>query len=103
MAVTKLTPRCEENEPKNIPYKMRSGPVHNAIHWFDLRLAPDKDVEFWKTINNAIIVYDSVRADCLVENVRRNLDDTEAEILYDRREPEQRDFPRIRLQEKSRS
>ena len=34
-----------------------------------------------QTVNNAIILYDSMPPDCLVKVVTRNLDDTEAEIL----------------------
>ena len=37
-------------------------------------------------------------AKCLVNLVRRRLDDTEAEILYEEGKPEQREAPRIRLQ-----
>ena len=38
-------------------------------------------------------------ADYLVKVVRRNLNDTEAEILYEKAEPEQRIGPRTRYQE----
>ena len=40
------TPRYEENEPNKVPYKLRWGPAHNAGHWFDLRLAHVKGLEF---------------------------------------------------------
>ena len=73
--------------------------MHNAIYWFDLRLAQNKGSEFWKTITNAIILYDSMPADCLVKVVGRNWDESEAEILHQKAEPEQREVPRIRLQE----
>ena len=56
-------------------------------------------MEFWKTINNVIILYDSTPADCLVKVVRRNLDDTEAEILYENEQPEERDVPRVDLKD----
>ena len=54
---------------------------------------------FWQTINNAIIPYDSMPACCFVKVVKRSLDDTEAEILNDKGEPEQREAPRAVLQE----
>ena len=43
--------------------------MHNAVSWFDLRLAQNKELEFWQTINHAIILYDSMPADCLVKVV----------------------------------
>ena len=42
---------------------------------------------------------DTMLADCLVEVVKRNLNDTEAEILYEKGKLEQREAPRIGLQE----
>ena len=54
-------------------------------HWFDLRLAHNKGLELWQTMNNAIILYDSMPADCLVKVAERNLDHTEAEILFEKR------------------
>ena len=59
--------------------------MHNAVNWFDLRLARNKGLEFGQTIHNAIIVSDSMPVDCLVKVVERNLDDTEAEILCEKK------------------
>ena len=56
-------------------------------------------MECWQTITNAIIFYGSMPADCLVKVSKRDLDDTEAEILCEKEEPEQREALRIRAQE----
>ena len=51
---------------------------------------------------SAIRLYDSVPVDCLVTVVTRNLDDTEAESLSEKSEPERREIHHIREQEISR-
>ena len=56
-------------------------------NWFDSRLAQNKGLVFWQTITDATMSYASMPAACLAEVVRRNLDDTEAEILSDKAEP----------------
>ena len=58
------------------------GKAHNAIYWFDLKLAQVKGLVFWRTFSNSIFLNDSVPADCLVKVVTRNQHDTEEEILY---------------------
>ena len=67
--------------------------AHNAFDLFDLRLGTKQGLGFLgKTINNATIFFiDSMQADCLVIVVKRNLNDTEAEILYEIEQPEQRE------------
>ena len=82
---TMLTSRFEENEPRTILCQLKCGPMHNAVHWFVLRLAQNKGLEFWQTINHAIILYCSMPAECLVKIVKRNLDDTEADILHEKK------------------
>ena len=52
------------------------------------RKTQNKGLEVWQTINNAIIFHDSMPSDCVVRVVKRNLDDTETEILYERGELE---------------
>ena len=47
------------------------------------------------SITDAITLYESMPADCLVKAVRRNLDDTEAGILYKKRLLELRKAPSI--------
>ena len=73
-----LTPRYEPNEPSEIQHKLKW--KTNAVYWFDVRLAQHKGLDFWQSINNAVILYDSMLAACLVKVVKRNPDDTEAEI-----------------------
>ena len=73
------------NEPRKLAHKSRRR-THNAVYWFDVRLAQNEGLKFWQTINNAIIWYDSMPADGLVKVVKRNLDGTEAENLYDKGE-----------------
>ena len=51
---------------------------------------------------SAIRLYDSVQVDCLVTAVTRNLDDTEAESLSEKGEPERREIHHIQEQEISR-
>ena len=64
-----------------------------------LRQAQNKGLEFWQTINNTIILYDPMPADRLVQVAKRNLDDAEAEILNDKEQPEQREAPRVVMQD----
>ena len=94
-----LTPRYEPNEPRMIPYNLKRERLHHAKNWFDLRLAQKKRIGILQTINNAIILYDSMQADFPVKVVKINLDGTEAEILHEKRELEQRKPLRIQLQE----
>ena len=59
--------------------------MHSALYGFDLRLAQHKGMEFGQTMTNAIVVYDSAPAFSVGTIFRRNLDDTEPEIRYGRR------------------
>ena len=52
-----------------------------------------------ETISNAIILYESTPADCLFKVIRRNLDDTEAEILCERKLSERKEALRMKLNE----
>ena len=82
--------RCEPNESRKHPCisrhlhlrhvqkaqhggalngKIKSGGANGkngAVYWLDLRLAKNKGLEFWQT-NNAIILYDSMPSDCIIE------------------------------------
>ena len=53
----------------------------------------------WQTMSNAIILYQSTPADCSFKVVRRNLDDTDVEILCERNLPERKVAPRMRVHE----
>ena len=66
----------------------------------DLRLAQHKGLEFWQTIHNAIIVYDAMPAGCVVKGVKRNLDDTEAESVFEKAQLEQREVLHVVLKDK---
>ena len=85
MVATVLTPRLEENEPRTILCKLR---------WLN------KVLEFWQTVNNAIRLCDSIPA-CLVKVVKRNLDDTEVEVLYEKEQLAHREVHRVILKENS--
>ena len=82
--VTMLRPRYLPNEPWNVPYELRWRRIHNAVFGIDLKSAKNKGLVFWQAITNAIILYDSMLADCVVKVVRRNVDDTEAKIMYEK-------------------
>ena len=34
-----LAPRVEENKPRLLPHRLKWRRLHNAVHWFDLKLA----------------------------------------------------------------
>ena len=94
-----LTPRVEEGKPKMLLYTLLWRRAHNAVRWLVPKLAQDKRLIFWQSMSNAINLYESVPADCLVKVVRRKLDDTEAELLYQKRAPQLKEAPLIVLKE----
>ena len=96
IVATMLTLRFEENEPRAIPSKLRWRPAQNAVFWFEWRPAQHKGLEFCQTISNAILLYDSMPPDCLVKVVKRNLDDTEADILHEKEQLEDREVHRVK-------
>ena len=67
-----------------------------------LKLAQDKELVSWQTISNAIILYESTPADCSFNVVRRNLDDTEAEILCESKLPERQEALRMKSHDATR-
>ena len=44
-------------------------PHQDAVHWIHLARAPEKGLQFWQTRSHAIIVHDSVPADCIEKAV----------------------------------
>ena len=84
MVATMLALQHKEDEPRNIHYLFQWRPAHHAVCWFDLRLAQNRGLEFWQTINSAIILYGSIPTHFLVKVVRRKLDDAEVEILCEK-------------------
>ena len=89
------------NEPRKLFYELKRRPARGAASWFDLRVAQHDGLEFWQTINNAIILHGSIPADCLVKVAKRNLDNTEAEVLCEEQQPEDWEFHRVILKENS--
>ena len=75
--------------------------TNSKERWKAAPRAHNKGLEFWQTINNAITLYDSIPADCLEKVVRRNLEDTQAEILFDKQQPNDREVHRVILKESS--
>ena len=73
MATRTVAPRYEPNDPREIPCALKWRRVHNAVCWFDLQLAQNKELELGQTIDNAIRLYDSMLADCLVKVAQGNL------------------------------
>ena len=73
--------------------------MHDAVYWFDCKTVQNQGLVFWQTITNAIMLYESMPADCLVKVVKRNVDYTEARIQYHKVESDQREPPRIILRE----
>ena len=54
-----------------------------------------------KPFQNAIMLYDSMPPGCLVKVVEGNLDDTEAESLHEKEQPEDREVHRVILVDNS--
>ena len=96
MAASRLTPRYDAHQPRtSLQTEMVTSAQCSLLVCFATRAKQGL------TINNATILYDFMPADCLVKAVKRNLDDTEAEILYDKQQPEDSDFPRVVLKDNS--
>ena len=55
-----------------VPYKSKWKRHHDAIYWFDLKIAQDKGLIFRETLPNAIIFNDSAPPDCLVKVVGKD-------------------------------
>ena len=75
MNIAMLTPRTEAGTQK---LAQRSLLVRSKTR-------AGQGLRIWQTISNAIILYESSPADCVVKVVRRNLEGTEAEILNPKR------------------
>ena len=97
MNINMLIPRVEQGKPGMLPFKFKWRRAHHAAYWFDLKIAQDKGLVFWQTISNAMLLQEFKPGACMVKAVRKNTDDTEAEILYQWRAHELREAPRIVL------
>ena len=61
----------QKNEPRLVPYKIRRRAHHDAIYYFDLKLARDRGLMFCQTQSHGIILSThSVPADTLVQVVK---------------------------------
>ena len=61
----------DHGTPRIVPYKMRWKRDHDAVYWFDLTIAQDKERVFWQTMCNAIILNDSMPSDCMIKVVSK--------------------------------
>ena len=69
----RVDPPYTTDQPRMVPYTNRRRP-QDAVYWFDLKMAQEKGLHwyFGQTISNAIILNNSMPADCLVKVVKRN-------------------------------
>ena len=56
-------------KPRNVQYKIKWKMYQDAVHWINLKRAQDS----WQTRSNAMILHDSVSADCLDKVVNTKL------------------------------
>ena len=73
-----------------VPYRTKWRRQQIAVYWFDLQMAHDEGLVFWQTISTAIVLNDSMPADCLLKMVKRN-----HEILYHKTKPESQVTPDV--------
>ena len=66
--------------PRKVYYKNMSKSFQHVIKWTSLRKTQDKGSEFWQTPSDAIILYDTVSADC-IERVVNTSNYTDSEEL----------------------
>ena len=53
------------SKPRKVQCRTKWKMFQNALNWINLRNAQDKGLAFWQTRSNAVILHDSVPADCL--------------------------------------
>ena len=67
-----------------VPYRNKWKRHHDEFFYgFDLNIAQDLGLVFWQTMSNAIILNDSMPADCLTKVVLSN-----HEVLYHKKKPQ---------------
>ena len=59
----------DTTKPRKVKYQIRWRPEHDAVYWIHLSTAQDAGLEFWQTVSNAIITYQSVPKECVVKVV----------------------------------
>ena len=62
----------ESGQPR-VPNRMERRRHHDAVYWFDLKIAQDSRVVVWRTMSHAIILEASMPAECLAKVVPRDL------------------------------
>ena len=80
MAISMLSPRSEPNEPRQIPYKLKWRRMHNPVYSFDLRLA---QTQWMRNLSRPSTASPYCMIRCW-RIAKRNLHDTEAEILFEK-------------------
>ena len=60
---------ADTTKPRKVEYQIRWRPEHDAVYWIHLSTAQDAGLEFWQTVSNAIITYQSVPKECVVKVV----------------------------------
>ena len=99
MNIPVLTPRVEVKSTTKTSLRIQIGKVAQRCLLVRLKLAQDKALVSWQTISNAITLYESTSADRSFKVVRRNVDNTEAELLYERDLLERKGALRMKLHE----
>ena len=66
----------DSSKPRNVHHKSKWKVSEDAVYWIHLARAQEKKLKFWQTRSRAIVVHDSVPADCIEKVVSENADKT---------------------------
>ena len=55
----------DASKPRKVQFKNQWKVFQDAIHWINPRKAQDEGLGLWQTRSNAIVLFDSVPADCI--------------------------------------
>ena len=58
-------PSDDLSKPRKVHCHSKGKNYQDAVHWINLARAQDKGLRFWQTRSHAVIVYNSVLADCI--------------------------------------
>ena len=61
-------PSDDFSKPRKVHYHSKWKSRQDAVCWINLARAQDKGVQFWQTRSHALIVYNSVPADCIYKS-----------------------------------
>ena len=67
-------------KPRKVYYHRKWKPRQDAVYWINFAQAQEKGLQFWQTRSHAIIVYNSVPADCIYKVISQKGERT----LYER-------------------